>query len=53
MKIGTKVLLQFLERFDENPFIVKIDGEEFRMIALHQVLFTKGINNGIPMVRWY
>lgn len=31
MKIGTKVLLQFLERFDENPFIVKIDGEEFRI----------------------
>lgn len=23
------------------------------IIALHQVLFTKGINNDIPMVRWY
>lgn len=23
------------------------------IIDLHQILMTKGINNGLPMVRWY
>ena len=23
------------------------------IIDLHQILFTKGVNNDLPMVRWY
>lgn len=48
MKIGTKVLLQFLERFDENPFIVKIDGEEFR-IGDGVPAFTVSLSKAIPL----
>lgn len=48
MKIGTKVLLQFLERFDANPFIVKIDGEEFK-IGDGAPAFTVSLSKAIPL----
>lgn len=48
MKIGTKVLLQFLERFDENPFIVKMDGEEFK-IGDGDPAFTVSLSKAIPL----
>ena len=48
MKIGTKVLLQFLERFDANPFIVKTGGEEFR-IGEGTPAFTVSLSKAIPL----
>ena len=48
MKLGTKLLEQFLKRFDEYPFTVKMDDEEFQ-IGKGTSMFTVKINKEIPL----
>ncbi|MDE6620303.1 MAG: cyclopropane-fatty-acyl-phospholipid synthase family protein [Lachnospiraceae bacterium] len=48
MKLGTNRMMQFLEKFDEHPFLVKMNGGEYR-IGEGNPSFTVRINKAIPL----
>lgn len=48
MKLETKIMKQFLNKFDEYPFIVKMGDEKFQ-IGAGTSMFTVRINKEIPL----
>ena len=63
MHLVEKEFLNFMGKFDTNPFRIVMRGELYLcscaaalmngMIALHQILFTEEINKELPLARWY
>ncbi len=48
MKLGTNMMMQFLEKFNEQPFLVKMNGGEYK-IGEGNPAFTVRINKAIPL----
>ena len=43
-----------INEYDENTYAKLVDSSFHNgIIDIHQILLTNGINNDLPMVRWY